>query len=85
MRIDGHKPTQLHLDTTFHFGASTRYYILRERPSAASAAGRNSILEDLPMLLGPDGLPTGEGAMLGLPESQTELDVSASIPLDRIR
>lgn len=77
LRIDGHKPTQLPINTTFHFGASTRYYVLRERPTAAtSGLGRNSILEDIPMMMGADG--TGDGAaLLGLPESQTELDVSA--------
>lgn len=77
LRIDGHKPTQLHVNSTFHFGASTRYYVLRERPSAATAGGmRNGILEDIPMLGGADGLMADGSAMLGLPESQTELDVS---------
>ncbi|XP_039953133.1 nuclear inhibitor of protein phosphatase 1 [Bactrocera tryoni] len=65
LRLEPHKPTQLQINSTFHFGASTRRYILRERPSAGQ---RNSIMEDLPMN------ETSDGALLGLPESQTELD-----------
>lgn len=66
MRLEANKPTQLHVNTTFHFGASTRNYILRERPSAGQ---RNNIMEDIPMS------ESSDGALLGLPESQTELDV----------
>ena len=65
--MEAHKPTQLHVNSTFHFGASTRRYILRERPSAGQ---RNSIMEDIPMS------ETSDGALLGLPETQTELDVN---------
>ncbi|KAL1436001.1 hypothetical protein MTO96_010758 [Rhipicephalus appendiculatus] len=32
IRLEQHKPTQLPVDSKFHFGASTRLYILRERP-----------------------------------------------------
>lgn len=67
LRLEAHKPTQLHVNSTFHFGASTRRYILRERPSAGQ---RNSIMEDIPMS------ETSDGALLGLPETQTELDVN---------
>lgn len=67
MRLEPHKPTQLHVNSTFHFGASTRNYILRERPSAGQ---RTNIMEDIPMS------ESSDGALLGLPESQTELDVS---------
>ncbi|KAL9922316.1 nuclear inhibitor of protein phosphatase 1 [Glossina fuscipes fuscipes] len=65
LRIEPNKPTQLHVNSTFHFGASTRRYILRERPSAGQ---RSNIMEDIPMN------DANEGALLGLPESQTELD-----------
>lgn len=71
LKIESHKPTQLQINSTFHFGASTRYYTLRERPSAGSRSG--NIMEDIPMS------ESGEGALLGLPESQTELDVSIPI------
>lgn len=45
-----------------------RYYILRERPTAGSRSD-NIIMEDIPMS------ESGEGALLGLPESETDLDV----------
>lgn len=44
-----------------------RYYILRERPTAGSRS--DNIIEDIPLS------ETGEGALLGLPESETDLDV----------
>ncbi|KAG7300973.1 hypothetical protein JYU34_015333 [Plutella xylostella] len=63
MRLEANKPTQLPIDSNFHFGASTRNYIIRERPSGNS----RGIMEDLPNT-------ETEGALLGLPETQTELD-----------
>ena len=56
------------MNSIFSFGASTRHYMLRERPT------RSNIMEDIPMM------DTSEG-LLGLPESQTELDVNISIYL----
>lgn len=44
-----------------------RYYILRERPTAGSRS--DNIMEDIPLN------ESGEGALLGLPESETDLDV----------
>lgn len=32
IRLEAHKPTQLPTDSTFHFGASTRFYTIREKP-----------------------------------------------------
>jgi hypothetical protein len=32
IRMEGNKPTQMPIDSKFSFGASTRKYILRERP-----------------------------------------------------
>ena len=29
LRLEGHKPTPIPFDTSFHFGASTRYYVLK--------------------------------------------------------
>lgn len=69
MRIEGEKPTQLPIDSTFHFGASTRYYILRERPQTAP----RPILEELEEEAKTEH---GEGSLLGLPENEMELDVS---------
>ncbi|XP_058835326.1 nuclear inhibitor of protein phosphatase 1 [Topomyia yanbarensis] len=65
VRLEAHKPTQLQINSLFHFGASTRHYMLRERPTVGS---RSNIMEDIPML------DTSDGTYLGLPESQTELD-----------
>ncbi|XP_075225247.1 nuclear inhibitor of protein phosphatase 1 isoform X1 [Lycorma delicatula] len=65
MRIESHKPTQLPIDSVFHFGASTRNYIIRERPQT----GPRPIIEELEK-----ASEEAEGALLGLPETETELD-----------
>nr|CAG4641743.1 EOG090X07CE [Eurycercus lamellatus] len=67
MRIESEKPTQLPIDSTFHFGASTRYYILRERPQTAP----RPILEELEEEAKTEHQ---DGGMLGLPETEMELD-----------
>lgn len=36
-RLEPNTPTQLPVDSNFHFGASTRMYTLREKPKAAAA------------------------------------------------
>ena len=67
VRIEAQKPTQLPIDSMFHFGASTRNYILRERPTQ----GSKPIMEELEK-----ATDEAEGGLLGLPETETELDVS---------
>lgn len=64
IRLEQHKPTQLPVDSKFHFGASTRLYILRERPQkvAARQGDDSTVMEEV------------EGGLLGLPETETELD-----------
>lgn len=65
VRLESNKPTQLPVDTAFHFGASTRVYILRERPQKSSRSAteeQDKVGEEL------------EGGLLGLPETETELD-----------
>lgn len=42
MRLEAHKPTVVQVGASFHFGASTRSYILRERVKT------QNIVEDLP-------------------------------------
>lgn len=69
MRIESEKPTQLPVDSTFHFGASTRYYILRERPQTAP----RPILEELEE----EAKSEHQDGMLGLPETEMELDVNS--------
>lgn len=66
LRLEAHKPTQLPIDSTFHFGASTRYYIIRERPQT----GTRPIIEELEKL----SEDIDAGGLLGLPETETELD-----------
>lgn len=67
MRLEAHKPTQLPIDSTFHFGASTRYYIIRERPQT----GSRTIIDELEK----SSDDNEAGGLLGLPETETELDV----------
>ena len=43
VHVEKNKPTQLPIDSNFHFGASTRQYIIRERPQA----GPRPIMEEL--------------------------------------
>lgn len=66
MRLESNKPTQLPIDSTFHFGASTRYYIIRERPQT----GARTIIEELEK----SSEDADAGGLLGLPETETELD-----------
>eukprot|EP00095_Tigriopus_kingsejongensis_P008806 snap_masked-scaffold646_size120253-processed-gene-0.4 protein:Tk08806 transcript:snap_masked-scaffold646_size120253-processed-gene-0.4-mRNA-1 annotation:"nuclear inhibitor of protein phosphatase 1" len=67
VRLEGHKPTPLPNDQGFHFGASTRVYMIRERPQA----GPRPIMDELERAgqRQEDG-----GGLLGLPESETDLD-----------
>lgn len=67
LRLEGYKPTQLPIDSTFRFGASTRNYIIRERPQK----GMRPIIDEIEK-----ASEESEGGLLGLPESETELDVS---------
>lgn len=65
--MEGYKPTQLPIDSGFHFGASTRNYIIRERPQT----GIRPIIDEIEQ-----AGEEAEGGLLGLPETETELDVS---------
>lgn len=66
IRLESKKPQQVPIDSEIHFGASTRIYIIRERPQPMSGQvtdDKDKRGEDL------------EGSLLGLPETETELDV----------
>lgn len=65
IRLEPNKPTQLPVDSKFHFGASTRIYILRERPQKANRSATDDLEKKNEEL---------EGGLLGLPETETELD-----------
>lgn len=62
IRLEGHKPTVVQIGSVFHFGASTRFYTLRERPKTTQ-----SIVEDIPL---------SDFQISGLPENQDDVDVS---------
>jgi len=67
MRLESNKPTQLPIDSMFHFGASTRIYAIREKPPTVVP---RPIMEELEK-----SATDSEGALLGLPETDSELDV----------
>lgn len=46
-RLEANSPTQLPIDCTFHFGASSRRYVLREKPATGSNAGDASADQDV--------------------------------------
>lgn len=64
IRLELNKPQQVPLDSELHFGASTRIYIIRERPNtiAPTVPSDDKMGDEL------------EGGLLGLPETETELD-----------
>lgn len=67
-RLEAHKPTQLTPGLTFHFGASTREYTLREKPKSV---GSSSNLEGNSVNSGDSDVPIESS---DLPEDQIELD-----------
>ena len=65
--LDSKKPQQVPMDSELHFGASTRRYIIRERPNTllpTMGDDKDKSKEDM------------EGGLMGLPETESELDVS---------
>lgn len=65
LRLESNKPTQLPINSTFHFGASTRYYTLREKPTLNTKRNENESNENV------------INSVLSLPESEIELNVSS--------
>jgi nuclear inhibitor of protein phosphatase 1 len=63
--LESKKPQAVPLETELHFGASTRKYSIRERPQSM----QTGINDDDKMN------DEKEGGLLGLPETETELDV----------
>lgn len=57
------------INSQFHFGASTRTYIIRERPQSTSAFGPRPIMDQL------ERESDHASSLLGLPETDLELDV----------
>lgn len=78
IRLESDKPTQLPVESVIHFGASTRTYTLREKPTLPSAMqvtlqGNNEQSADKEENEENEG---SAGGFLGLPESDTDLKVS---------
>ena len=74
IRVESNKPMQLPIDENFHFGASTRSWMLREKPSIPN----NQALD---LSLNTSTTETNENeissaSLLGLPEAENELHVS---------
>lgn len=65
IRLEANKPTQLPVDSVFKFGDSTRRYVLRERPKSL----HRPIMEELEK-----AGSEADGGLLGLPETENELD-----------
>lgn len=66
IRLESYKPTQLPAGSKFHFGASTREYILREKPKSLAPASNT----DTSKAVETDGTSDSKD----LPEDQIELD-----------
>ncbi|CAG0894288.1 unnamed protein product [Cyprideis torosa] len=67
VKLEPQRPTPIPMNETFHFGASTRMYTLRERPQSSN----RPIMEEL------EKSSTGDEPhrdLLGLPETETELE-----------
>ncbi|KAF6197636.1 hypothetical protein GE061_008602 [Apolygus lucorum] len=67
LRLEANKPTQLPPNSSFHFGASTRHYIMRERPQGNT----RNVIEQLER---GENLSNTGAAMLGLTEATADLD-----------
>ena len=73
IRLEPQKPTQVQVDSVIRFGASSRSYVLREKPTMPSSALK--LPENASDNVEQDNDENTKGGLLGLPESDTELDV----------
>jgi len=64
-RLEKNNPTQLPVDSTFRFGESSRRYVIRERPQNL----HRPVMDELEK-----GADVEGAGLLGLPESENELD-----------
>ena len=72
IRLEPQKPTQVQVDSVIRFGASSRSYVLREKPAMPSSSLKQS---ENSQRMDDDTEEGSKGGLLGLPESDTELDV----------
>lgn len=71
IRLEPQKPTQVQVDSVIRFGASSRSYVLREKPAMPSSNLKQSENSEKMEEETEEG---SKGGLLGLPESDTELD-----------
>jgi nuclear inhibitor of protein phosphatase 1 len=77
IRLESEKPTQLPVESVIHFGASSRTYTLREKPtlpSAMQATLQGSNEQNVDKEDNEEN-EASAGGFLGLPESDTDLKV----------
>ena len=65
LRLEKRKPTPVPIDSELLFGASTRHYVIRERPQPKPLTSTDD-----------KNMDELEGGLLGLPDTEPELDVS---------
>lgn len=67
IQLEPNRPMQLAIEDTFHFGASTRTWTLREKPTTAADVSMNQSITG-------SEVSDGDGSLIGLPENENELD-----------
>lgn len=76
IRLEANKPMQLPIDESFHFGASTRTWVLRERPNMPQNTLEASLNSSTTEANDNEVMSV---SLLGLPEAENELNVSIKI------
>ena len=88
LRLEAKKPTPVPFDTVFHFGASTRSYILKGECSSEFASSsfliRSSLSERPNVAPQRDDAKTDEDSTFDLPQEEEELDVRMKIMFDHV-
>lgn len=89
IRLEDHKPQQVHIDSEIHFGESSRLYIIRERPQAHG--NRFQHIFGSSIQIGGKGNSEANGehdenrdgnGSFAIPESDVELDVRQIFPIE---
>ena len=73
IRLEANKPMQLPIDESFHFGASTRTWTLREKPTTANVLDSSINTSTTEANENNESLSV---SLLGLPEAENELHVN---------
>jgi len=73
VQLDPHRPMQLAIDDIFCFGASTRSWVLRQKPNVPSNMADTSLNISISSETSTEN-DTSSLSLLGLPEAENELD-----------